>query len=283
MNEQFEPQSDALSVAVQYTVDYARERLAGKKILALTGAGLSTDSGIPDYRGKGRVERHPMTFDTFLGSREAQVRYWARSYVGWSRIAQAEPNSGHFALATAESTGRVQAIITQNVDGLHQRAGSRQVLELHGRLDQVRCLGCSARMSRSDMDVLLRQLNPDVSKDSSIEFSPDGDAEVSVAESFQIPSCPECSGVLKPDVVFFGESVPVQRVTSANELLAASDALLVAGSSLTVNSGLRLAKMAARSNKPVVIVNIGPTKADDLALAKIEANTSTVLERLLND
>ena len=114
MNEQFEPQSDALSVAVQYTVDYARERLAGKKILALTGAGLSTDSGIPDYRGKGRVERHPMTFDTFLGSREAQVRYWARSYVGWSRIAQAEPNSGHFALATAESTGRVQAIITQN-------------------------------------------------------------------------------------------------------------------------------------------------------------------------
>ncbi len=276
-------ESPALSAAAQYGVDFVRERLAGKKLLVLSGAGLSTDSGIPDYRGEGRVARHPMTFDSFMGSRDAQVRYWSRSFVGWSRIALAKPNPGHFAIAQGESLGLVSRIITQNVDGLHQAAGARKVIELHGSLARVRCMKCGLSMSRIDMDALLTQLNPTISKSDSFEFSPDGDAEVSVAENFQVPDCPKCGGVLKPDVVFFGENVPTERVNDCFAALDDADALLVVGSSLAVNSGMRFAKHAARTDKPIVIVNLGPTKADELALAKIEANSSLVLERLLID
>ena len=276
-------ESPALSAAAQYGVDFVRERLAGKKLLVLSGAGLSTDSGIPDYRGEGRVARHPMTFDNFMGSREAQVRYWARSFVGWSRIALAKPNPGHFAIAQAESLGIVSRIITQNVDGLHQAAGARKVIELHGSLGRVRCMRCGLTISRIEMDEMLTLLNPTISKSDSFEFSPDGDAEVEVGENFQVPGCPKCGGVLKPDVVFFGENVPSERVGDAFASLDAADALLVVGSSLAVNSGMRFARRAAKANKPIVIVNLGPTKADELALAKIEANTSLVLERLLID
>ncbi|MBP6042915.1 MAG: NAD-dependent protein deacetylase [Rhodoluna sp.] len=276
-------QDDSLSAASAYGIDFARSQLAGKKLLVLTGAGISTDSGIPDYRGEGRVARHPMTFDVFMGSQQARIRYWARSYVGWSRIAEARPNLGHQALAAAERNGRVEQIVTQNVDGLHQAAGAKGVIDLHGRLDRVICVGCKKLIKRTDMDVLLRELNPSVRKDQQIEFSPDGDAEVEAAADFKIPDCPSCGAILKPDVVFFGESVPIERAELAMSKLDAAEALLIAGTSLTVNSGMRFARAAAKTNKPIVIVNLGPTKADEIALAKIEANTSLALERLLID
>ncbi len=274
---------EPLSAAVSYSVDFARERIQGKSLAVLTGAGISTDSGIPDYRGQGRVVKHPMTYDSFVGSHQAQVRYWARSFIGWDRIATAVPNLGHFALAHAENLGRINQTITQNVDGLHQKAGAKRVIDLHGRLDRVTCLNCGELMHRSDMDKLLQKLNPSVNKDADFEFSPDGDAEVEAAENFQIPSCPNCRGILKPDVVFFGESVPSDRVEHAMTALDQSDALLVAGTSLSVNSGLRFVRRAARAGKPVVIVNVGPTRGDELASVKIQGNTSQVLESLLID
>ena len=227
-----------LSEAARFGIDYAREQLAGKSILVLTGAGVSTESGIPDYRGEGKTERHPMTFDVFMGSQDARARYWARSYVGWSVIANAKPNGSHFALAQAESLGRISHIITQNVDSLHQQAGSRKVTELHGRLDKVICMSCRVSIERSVMDSMIEKLNPGIQKDLSVEFTPDGDAEVEATANFQVPKCPDCSGILKPDVVFFGESVPTERVTSTMEQLERTDALLVAGSSLTVNLSL---------------------------------------------
>ena len=273
--------SSTLSEAARFGIDYARQQLAGKSILVLTGAGVSTESGIPDYRGEGKTERHPMTFDVFMGTEQARARYWARSYVGWSVIANAKPNGSHFALARAESLGRISHIITQNVDSLHQQAGSKKVTELHGRLDQVICMSCRVLLERSKMDLLIEQLNPDIRKDLSVEFTPDGDAEVEATANFRTPSCQECSGILKPDVVFFGESVPTERVDLTMEQLERSDALLVAGSSLTVNSGMRFARAASKAGKPIVIVNVGPTKADELALAKIEAPTSIALEELL--
>lgn len=280
MNIDSEPQ---LSASVHYAIDAVRQQLAGKSILALTGAGISTDSGIPDYRGQGRVARHPMTFDTFMGSQEARIRYWARSFVGWSRINEAHPNAGHFALAEAENLGQVSQIITQNVDGLHQRAGARRVIDLHGRLDRVRCMQCEQRISRVAMDELLQKANPGIERDDSIEFTPDGDAEIEAAADFVVPACPKCGGMLKPDVVFFGESVPSDVYESAMRSLEAAEALLVAGTSLAVNSGLRFARAAHKAKKPIVIVNLGPTKADELAIAKIEASTSIALARILND
>lgn len=270
-----------LSAAAEYAVEIARKTLADAKLVVLTGAGISTDSGIPDYRGEGRVARHPMTYDVFMGSEDARKRYWARSFIGWSRIADANPNEGHRALAVAEQTGSVNQLITQNVDRLHQAAGSERVIDLHGRLDMVRCMGCGESITRQDMDALLQALNPLIRKDDSFEFTPDGDAEVEVAPNFQVPVCPRCYGILKPDVVFFGESVPASRVDEAMAALNTSDALLVAGTSLAVNSGMRFARAAAKAGKPIVVVNVGPTKADELAIAKIEANTSLALRLLL--
>jgi len=272
-----------LSEAARFGLEYAREQLAGKSILVLTGAGVSTESGIPDYRGEGKTERHPMTFDVFMGSEQARARYWARSYVGWSVIANAKPNGSHFALAQAESLGRISHIITQNVDSLHQQAGSKKVTELHGRLDKVICMSCRVLVDRSKMDLLIEQLNPGIQKDVPVEFTPDGDAEVEASASFKIPKCPSCEGILKPDVVFFGESVPTEKVVSTMEQLERSEALLVAGSSLTVNSGMRFARAASKAGKPIVIVNVGPTRADDIAVAKIEAPTSIALVELLID
>jgi NAD-dependent SIR2 family protein deacetylase len=224
-----------------------------------------------------------MTYDTFMGSELAQKRYWARSYVGWSRISSALPNPGHIALAKAEAQGRIRALVTQNVDGLHQEAGSKSVVDLHGRLDRVVCMGCRDSIARIEMDRYLKELNPDIAKDLTVEFTPDGDAEIEGTENFIVPSCTKCNGFYKPDVVFFGESVPSSRVELALNLLEDSDVLLVAGTSLTVNSGYRFAKQAAKTQKPIVLVNLGPTRADHLANAKIEANTSLALERLLVD
>ncbi len=270
--------------AARYSIERAKDLLANRRLLTITGAGLSTDSGIPDYRGEGRAQKHPMTFDTFMGSHHAQVRYWARSFVGWSRILQAQPNAGHLALAQAETSGKLFQLITQNVDGLHQAAGSKSVIDLHGRLDRVVCVGCGDLISRAEMDARLSVLNPDVSRQlGDVEFSPDGDAEVEVSRDFRIPSCGGCGGHFKPDVVFFGESVPQPRVEAAERSLAAAEAVLVAGSSLTVNSGLKLVRAAHKRELPIVIVNLGDTKADDIADAKISAGTSETLELLLND
>jgi NAD-dependent SIR2 family protein deacetylase len=276
-----DPNPPTLSETARFGLGYARQHLAGKSILVLTGAGVSTESGIPDYRGAGKTERHPMTFDVFMGSAEARKRYWARSYVGWSVIANAKPNASHFSLAQAESLGRISHIVTQNVDTLHQQAGSRKVTDLHGRLDQVICMSCKNTLPRLEMDGFIEDLNPGIRKDQTVEFTPDGDAEVEAGVNFRIPGCPKCDGILKPDVVFFGESVPSQRVTETMAELERCDALLIAGSSLTVNSGMRFARAASKQGKTIVIVNIGPTRADELAVAKIEAPTSIALEELL--
>ena len=283
MTDQSQVNVEGLSSAALFSIETAKARIVGKRVFVLTGAGLSTDSGIPDYRGQGRVAKHPMTYDTFMGSELAQKRYWARSYVGWSRISSALPNPGHIALAKAEAQGRIRALVTQNVDGLHQEAGSKSVIDLHGRLDRVVCMGCKDSIARIEMDSFLKELNPDITKDVSVEFTPDGDAEIEGTENFLVPSCTKCNGVYKPDVVFFGESVPSARVELALNLLEDSDILLVAGTSLTVNSGYRFAKQASKTQKPIVVVNLGPTRADHLANAKIEANTSLALERLLVD
>ena len=275
--------SESISSAMQYGVEQARNLLRGKAVLALTGAGISTDSGIPDYRGEGRVVRHPLTFDEFMGSKQNQARYWARSYVGWSRVEKATPNPGHLALAKAELSGRVFSTITQNVDGLHQKAGSKKVLELHGRLDQVLCTGCGDILSRPELDARIAQLNPEVNRSQDVEFTPDGDAEVEVGKNFRVPECGFCGAHYKPDVVFFGEQVPLSRVEAAEGLLNSAEAVLVAGTSLTVNSGLRLVKRAQKRGIPIVIVNLGDTKADLIANVKLSASTSDLLEAILND
>lgn len=268
---------------MEYGLEHARALITGKQLLVLTGAGISTDSGIPDYRGAGRVARHPLTFDDFMGSKQNQARYWARSYVGWSRVEKAQPNPGHLALAKAEQQGRVFSIITQNVDGLHQKAGSQKVLELHGRLDRVLCTGCGDILSRPELDARISQLNPEVNRFQDVEFTPDGDAEVEVGKNFRVPECGFCGAHYKPDVVFFGEQVPLSRVEAAEGLLNHAEAILVAGTSLTVNSGLRLVKRAHKRGIPIVIVNQGETKADQIASVKLSANTTDLLGAILND
>lgn len=275
--------SSLLSVAAQYGVDYARTKISKKRLVVLTGAGLSTDSGIPDYRGQGRVKRHPMNFDTFMGSAEARSKYWFRSFYGFQQIANALPNAGHFALAKAEANGVVDQLITQNVDGLHQAAGSKRVINLHGRLDLVKCMSCGHKLTRLEVEDLLTAINPTLDRNIEVEFNADGDAELELIEGFTTPDCPKCSGILKPDVVFFGESVPIESVAASFAAVDAAEAMLVAGTSLAVNSGLRFVRRAAKAGIPIVIVNLGATKADELASAKIEANTSAALEGLLSD
>ena len=270
----------SLDPAVDYAIAQTRQMLAGLNVLAMTGAGVSTDSGIPDYRGQGRVVKHPLTFDQFLASTENQARYWARSYVGWNRIASAEPNDSHLALAKAEQSGQIQQLITQNVDGLHQKAGSKNVIELHGRLDRVVCLDCTESISRQDMDGLIQATNPSMNRSADIEFTPDGDAEIEVPEDFRVPTCQNCKGRYKPDVVFFGEQIPQLRVAEAKTAVERAEAVLVAGSSLTVNSGLRLVKQAKELGQKIVIINLGETKADNIADVKLNASAADVLRAL---
>ena len=270
-----------LSPAISYSVEHAKSILRGKRVLALTGAGISTDSGIPDYRGEGRVQKHPLTFDEFMGSERNRARYWARSFVGFRRIEMAQINPGHVALAQAEFSSNLMGIITQNVDGLHQKAGSQNVIELHGRLDRIACVGCGMLISRSEMDQRILEINPFLVQSQQVEFSPDGDAEIEVPEDFAVPNC-SCGSHFKPDVVFFGEQVPKARVEQAESWVSQAEAVLVAGSSLTVNSGLRLVKQAINQGKPAVVVNLGPTKADSLVSVKINHSTSVVLKELFS-
>ncbi len=258
---------------------------ASHRLVVLTGAGCSTQSGIPDYRSPGGAwTRHkPILYSAFVRSEEVRRFYWARSFRGWPRFAAARPNAAHHALAELESRGRVHQLITQNVDDLHQEAGSRSVVQLHGRNRLVICLDCGAEFLRADIQERMAADNAEWIGDGlngdEADFAPDGDANVSreVVADFRIPACERCGGVLKPAVVFFGESVPREKVSLAMERVDEADALLVAGSSLTVWSGFRFVKRAAERRIPIAIVNIGPTRGDDLATLKVEGNVGEIL------
>jgi NAD-dependent SIR2 family protein deacetylase len=257
--------------------------ISAGSVLVLSGAGLSTESGIPDYRGPTGLSRRaePMTYQVFSGSAAARRRYWARSHHGWRHVARALPNGGHRAVAELQRRGRLAGIITQNVDGLHQAAGARQVIELHGSLDRVVCLGCGERTSREALDRRLRAANPGWNA-SAGAINPDGDAVIGddEAERFQVVDCESCGGLLKPDVVFFGENVPRPRVEKCYALTEHSAALLVLGSSLTVMSGYRFVRHAARLGLPVAIVNQGPTRGDSLASVMLDAPLGATLTAL---
>ncbi|MFP5072457.1 NAD-dependent protein deacetylase [Pseudonocardia nantongensis] len=264
----------------------ALELLAGRRLVALTGAGLSTDSGIPDYRGPGSRPRNPMTYSEFVSGAAAQRRYWARSHVGWARMRRADPNPGHVALAALERAGNLDGLITQNVDGLHTVAGHRSAIDLHGRIDEVVCLGCRRVTPREELAHRLTALNPGFTEAHSaqVETAPDGDAAVEITDGFRIASCTGCGGVLKPHVVFFGENVPKDRVARCYALVGSltqdDGALLVAGSSLAVMSGLRFVRAARKAGVPVVIVNRGGTRGDDLADLRVDAGCSETLAAL---
>jgi NAD-dependent SIR2 family protein deacetylase len=259
--------------------------LAGRTLVTLTGAGMSTDSGIPDYRGPGSPARMPMTYGDFVSGPEAQQRYWARSHIGWSRMRQATPNDGHRALVALEAAGRQRLLITQNVDGLHEAAGSRALCALHGRIAEVVCLACREVTTRAALHERLARLNPGWGeRHADVEVRPDGDVELSDTSGFTVPGCSRCGGVLKPDVVFYGENVPKARVERCYAAVEALDpvtgALLVLGSSLTVMSGFRFVRRAVRLGVPVVVVNRGPTRADDLPVVRLEHGTTPFLGAL---
>jgi NAD-dependent SIR2 family protein deacetylase len=258
----------------------ARDLVAGPGVVVLTGAGVSTDSGIPDYRGPGAPRRTPMTYTEFVSGPGAQQRYWARSHVGWQRMRTARPNAGHDALALLERQGRVSAVITQNVDGLHQQAGSQVVVDLHGRIADVVCLTCRDRTTRAALHHRLSALNPGFGAGADAGSRPDGDVDLDDVSGFRLAGCSGCGGPLKPDVVFFGENVPRERVQRCYALVERARALLVAGSSLTVMSGLRFVRHAHRGGIPVVIVNRGATRGDDLATVKVDAGCSETLTGL---
>jgi NAD-dependent SIR2 family protein deacetylase len=250
------------------------------RLVVLTGAGCSTGSGIPAYRDReGRwAHRRPMTFADFSGSAGARRRYWAGSLRGWPRVRDARPNAAHGALARLEALGRVARIVTQNVDGLHQKAGARRVVDLHGRLDDVECLSCGARVARDDVQSLLVAWNPCHASAEGLA-RPDGDSPVEDGLSeFRVPDCRECGGVLKPAVVFFGENVPRARVDAAMAALERADALLVVGSSLMVYSGYRFVAAARALGRPTAAVNLGRTRADGELHLKVEGDCAAVLE-----
>ena len=258
-------------------VTRAVEALAGRRIAVLTGAGVSTDSGIPDYRGQGSRVRTPMTAQQYFASAAARQRYWVGRHLGWRMFASAEPNAGHLALADLEDRGHASGVITQNVDGLHMRAGSRRVVELHGTMRRVFCTHCGQVFDRRDLAERVEADNPWITVPENVPLGPDGDVLPESTEGFVVPDCSVCGGVLKPDVVFFGEYIPAERFREAEQLVRTSGALLVAGSSLVVNSGIRLVERARRRRMPIVIVNRGETRADARATVKIDAGTGDVL------
>ncbi len=281
----------------QFVADHPR-------LAVITGAGCSTESGIGDYRDSAGRWKHsqPVQYADFLASESARRRYWARSLLGWPQFARAAPNSAHRALARLESEGYLTGLITQNVDGLHQRAGHQQVLDLHGRLDQVSCQSCGAQRSRSDLQGELEALNGHLlpqlrdqaaaeqarveqagnAEDKKNEPAPDGDARlVVVGADFRVPSCSACAGILKPGVVFYGQSVPKPWVEQAYSWVSEADGLLVVGSSLMVFSSFRFCRAAAAAEKPIAILNRGVTRADSLATLKLDAACGATLNGLL--
>jgi NAD-dependent SIR2 family protein deacetylase len=261
-------------------VDQAEALLDGKRIVVLTGAGVSTDSGIPDYRGEGAPVRSPMTFQNFIDDGRARQRYWAGSHLGWRHFSAAEPNEGHRALADLELAGMVNGIVTQNVDGLHLRAGSRRVVDIHGSMDRVRCLHCGQTFARVDIAARMAVANPWLDAPDGVKLNPDGDVDVDAVDEMVVPTCSVCAGTLKPEVVFFGEFVPTEKFAEAAALVRQADAMIIAGSSLVVNSGIRLLDQAVKRRMPVVIINRGVTKGDPRATLKIDAGTSEVLVSL---
>jgi NAD+-dependent protein deacetylase sirtuin 4 len=259
--------------------------LRGRRVVALTGAGISTESGIPDYRGPTTRERarRPIQHAEFVRDAAARRRYWARSVIGWPRVASARPNAAHAALAAMEESGAVAGVVTQNVDRLHARAGSRQVIELHGALAEVACLDCGSREPRDSVQERLLGLNPGFAAVATHDrAAPDGDAELPapLVDGFRVAGCADCAGVLKPDVVFFGGSVPRPVVAAAYALVEAAEALLVVGSSLAVYSGFRFVRRAAERAIPVAIVNLGPTRGDSLAALCWDERAGTALPPL---
>lgn len=255
------------------------------RLVALTGAGISAASGIPTYRDDSGTWRRsdPIQHGDFVEQEAARRRYWARSMAGWSTVAASRPNRAHLALARLESAGHIPLLATQNVDRLHQRAGHRQVIDLHGRLDRVKCLDCGITLSRAHLQRELELSNPSW-RDQIAAIRPDGDAEVAdaVVADMRVPDCRDCGGTLMPDVVFFGGTVPRDRVGRINDALESADGLLVAGSSLMVFSGFRFCRQASKLGKPIVIINRGQTRADELATLKIEADAGALLDQLAN-
>jgi NAD-dependent SIR2 family protein deacetylase len=264
-------------------IDDLRQWVADHRhVFVLTGAGCSTASGIPDYRDeRGEWKRRPpVMIQAFRSTHAIYRRYWARAYAGWPRFTSAEPGAAHHALAAWERVGTLARLVTQNVDGLHQRAGSRAVIDLHGRLDVVVCLGCGERTARAAVQSAMAAANADWNAETL--SAPDGDADIdaNAVESFRPPLCERCDGLMKPDVVFFGENVPGERYEDAREALAHAEAVLVAGSSLMVYSGFRFVRQAHDAGLPIAIVNRGRTRGDDLADLKIEGDIGEVLTQV---
>ncbi|MGO2112854.1 MAG: Sir2 family NAD-dependent protein deacetylase [Pseudoclavibacter sp.] len=270
------------AASVEDAADAIARVIGGRRVAVLTGAGLSTDSGIPDYRGDGSKPRtNPMTAQRFVGDEAARKRYWAGSALGWRRMRDTSPNAGHLALASLERAGVVAGIATQNVDSLHAAAGTVRLIELHGHLRTVSCLACGTPETRESLDARLRALNPWLPRDlDEVPLNPDGDAEVVGVDGMVVPACLVCGGMLKPDVVFFGEFVRPENRMAAEALVDDADVLLSAGSSLAVNTGRRLIHRARRGGKPVAIIKRGPTAADREADLRIEGGTSEVLSVL---
>ena len=265
---------------LQPLIDFVQKH---PRLLVITGAGCSTAAGIPDYRDENGAwkQREPMRYQVFTGDPVARRRYWARSMLGWRTMAHAQPTAAHHALAQLERAGRIGLLVTQNVDGLHQAAGSAAVVDLHGRIDTVCCLGCGARSPRRALQEELTARNPDwLALDA--RSLPDGDADLEGLDfaAFEVPDCQDCGGMLKPDVVFFGESVPRDRVAAVRDALAQADAVLVAGSSLMVYSGYRFVEESVAVGKPVAAVNRGRTRADPVLTFKVELEVGAAIETL---
>ena len=270
--------SARISAELAAGIESSVELLRGRRIAVLTGAGISTDSGIPAYRGEGAQTRaDPMTGQRYLADEAARRRYWVGGHLGWRAFASAQPNTGHIALAEMERDGIVSGIITQNVDGLHLRAGSARVVEVHGTMRRVLCLRCGQVFDRRDIAMQIEEQNPWITVPENVALNPDGDVAPESSDGFIIPTCTVCEGMLKPDVVFFGEFVPGDRFRAAESLLRSSQALIVAGSSLVVNSGVRLVERARRRGIPLIIVNREPTRADPWAHVTLAGGTGDVL------
>ena len=272
------PDPDDLAAAMEPAV----EILSGRSIAAITGAGVSTDSGLPDYRSPGSPPRNPMTIQQFMASESYRAHYWARNHIGWSRPAQALPNAGHYALAHLEHRGIVTGVITQNVDMLHAVAGTERLVNLHGRGDRVVCTQCGRYMDRAALHEILTELNPGWSEKhvEDVEVAPDADAAITDTADFRVADCPRCGGILSTDVVFFGGRVDPANVVAAREIVTDSEAVLVAGSSLSVASALRFVREAAKTQVPIVIINRGPTRGDQYAAVHVYAGTSRALPYL---
>lgn len=258
----------------------AVDALASRRFAVLTGAGISTDSGIPSYRGHGSNPRTPMTITDFMSDERYRKRYWAGSQLGWARFGTVAPNDGHRVLAALERAGTVTGVMTQNVDSLHQRAGSAKVVELHGSSDRVRCVDCGQLYSREAVAESLAALNPWFADVDTSTLGPDGDIEITDLDRVVVPDCGVCGGILRPDIVYFGEFIPAAKNLQTGGLIAVADALLVVGSSLVVNSGIRLVDRATRRGLPVVIINRGETRADARATVKIDGGASDTLTAL---